>query len=318
MKSSHYFAGNSFNRLAHRRDDTAWLQQQLQDGNVQVLPLWRGKVLITNENNTPRMISINHAEVGMSIGNDQLILLGEFRKQLYFATELSGDTTPNIHATAQFHDLRGISGLLHRDEAGMLGYARALLHWHSIHRFCGRCGSINKSIKAGHVLECSNASCKQQTFPRLDPAVIVLITDGERILLGRQARFPPGRYSTIAGFVEWAESIEEAVIREVREETSIIVDEVHYHSSQPWPFPSSLMLGFVAHALTTTIELTDNELEDARWFSRIDIADGKLRLPPTQSISFRLIENWYDGNSMRPLMSEPAALIDRTVQVFNS
>jgi len=166
-------------------------------------------------------------------------------------------------------------------------------------------------------MECSNPHCKHPCFPRIDPAVIVLITDGERVLLGRQSRFPPGRYSTIAGFVEWAESIEEAVIREAREETGVVVDTIQYHSSQPWPFPSSLMLGFVAHAVTTDIILNDAELEDARWFTRHDIANGSVSLPPPQSISFALIEQWYNQKSPRELREEPGAKIDLPQQLFN-
>ena len=116
------------------------------------------------------------------------------------------------------------------------------------------------------MLVCTNTSCRHEQFPRLDPAIIVLVTDGTRVLLGRQAAWPPGRYSTIAGFVEPGESLEDAVAREVAEETGVRVDEVRYHSSQPWPFPSSLMLGFTARASTHEVRLEDEELEDARWF----------------------------------------------------
>lgn len=135
--------------------------------------------------------------------------------------------------------------------------------------------------------------------------MIVLITDGERALLGRQAAWPPGRYSTIAGFVEPGESLEDAVVREAREETGVIVDAVDYHSSQPWPFPSSLMLGFTAHASTTEIQLVDDELEEARWWTRAEIAGGAVGLPITHSISFRLVEDWYDAGAARPLRHEP-------------
>jgi NAD+ diphosphatase len=129
----------------------------------------------------------------------------------------------------------------------------------------------------------------------MDPAIIVLITDGERALLGRQAAWPVGRYSTIAGFVEPGESLEDAVAREVLEETGIEVEDIKYHSSQPWPFPSSLMLGFTAHAVTTDIQLRDHELEDARWFTRADFASGQTIAPPSVSISFRLIEHWFNA-----------------------
>ena len=151
-------------------------------------------------------------------------------------------------------------------------------------------------------MRCSRAGCGTEHFPRLDPAIIVLVTsaDGERALLGRQAAWPAGRYSTIAGFVEPGESLEAAVIREVEEETGVRVGDVRYDSSQPWPFPSSLMLGFSAVARTHEITLRDGELEDARWFSRADIAAGNPALPPPGAISARLIDAWFGGVSPPP------------------
>ena len=156
-------------------------------------------------------------------------------------------------------------------------------------------GAPNLPARAGHVMRCSRAGCGSETFPRLDPAIIVLVTDpsGERALLGRQASWPAGRYSTIAGFVEPGESLEDAVVREVAEETGVQVSEVTYDSSQPWPFPSSLMLGFHAVASTDAITLRDGELEDARWFTRADVAAGHPALPPAGAISARLIDAWY-------------------------
>jgi NAD+ diphosphatase len=176
-----------------------------------------------------------------------------------------------------------------------------MLHWRRMHRYCGRCGAETEPRKAGHVMVCTNPVCRHEHFPRIDPAIIVLVTDGERVLLGRQASWPAGRYSTIAGFVEPGESLEDAVVREVAEETGVRVDEVDYHSSQPWPFPSSLMLGFTARAASQEVRLQDEELEDARWFTRSEIAGGTPKLPPRLSISFRLIEHWFDAGSDRPL-----------------
>ena len=146
-------------------------------------------------------------------------------------------------------------------------------------------------------MRCSRAGCGTEAFPRLDPAIIVLVTDagGERALLGRQASWPPDRYSTIAGFVEPGESLEDAVVREVEEETGVQVGDVEYVASQPWPFPSSLMLGFRAVARTDAITLRDGELEDARWFTRADIAAGHPALPPPGAISALLIDAWFSG-----------------------
>jgi NAD+ diphosphatase len=156
------------------------------------------------------------------------------------------------------------------------------------------CGAKTVPAKHGHVLVCSDPSCRNEQFPRLDPAIIVLVSDGDSALLGRQASWPLGRYSTIAGFVEPGESLEDAVAREVFEETGIEVQHIEYHSSQPWPFPASLMLGFTAHALTRAVTLRDQELEDARWFTRAELAANGATLPPRLSISYRLIEHWFD------------------------
>jgi NAD+ diphosphatase len=151
-------------------------------------------------------------------------------------------------------------------------------------------------------MRCSRTGCNTEAFPRLDPAIIVLVTDaaGERALLGRQSTWPKDRYSTIAGFVEPGESLEDAVAREVEEETGVQVGDVEYVASQPWPFPSSLMLGFRAVARTEEITLRDGELEDARWFTRADIAAGHPTLPPPGAISARLIDAWFGTGSESP------------------
>jgi len=199
-------------------------------------------------------------------------------------------------------ELRPLAPLLPPDSASLLAYARALALWKTRHRHCGVCGAPSLPARAGHVMRCSRASCGTETFPRLDPAIIVLVTDatGERALLGRQASWTEGRYSTIAGFVEPGESLEDAVIREVEEETGVLAGDVEYVASQPWPFPSSLMLGFSAVARTHDITLRDGELEDARWFTRADLAAGYPALPPAGAISARLIDAWFGAPAGPP------------------
>jgi len=299
-------AGPYLNRAAQWRRDEALLLSALADPQTLIVPVWRTQNLIARDGAAVARF-VNGIDTLGDVDPAELILLGEFRGQVCFALEMPADRPPAIDSTAQFRDLRSLAGELPRDEAGLLAYARAMILWRERHRFCGRCGAPTVAAQAGHVLKCSDDVCGNQQFPRIDPAVIVLITDGERALLGRQAEWPAGRYSTIAGFVEPGESLEDAVVREVMEETGVVVDTVDYHSSQPWPFPSSLMLGFTAHATTTDIHLHDAELEDARWLDRDQIAAGEVSLPTTHSISFRLIEDWFDADAVRPLREEPNA-----------
>ena len=158
----------------------------------------------------------------------------------------------------------------------MAALARGLCYWHATHRYCGRCGSENTLVEAGHSRLCTNEQCKHQTFPRTDPAVIMVVTrtfaDGiQRCLLGRKAIWAPGMYSSLAGFVDPGESLEQAVAREVMEEAGIVVGNVRYIASQPWPFPSSIMLGFIAEAVTEDIHVDKDELDDAQWFSREEL-----------------------------------------------
>ncbi len=208
---------------------------------------------------------------------------------------------------AEFVDLRQVGPLLAPAEAHLLAHARGVIYWHSRHGFCGVCGAPTVSQHNGHERRCSNESCRTGHFPRTDPAVIMLISrsdvPGGACLLGRSTRWTFGMYSTLAGFVEPGETLEQAVQREVREESAVEIDDVRYMASQPWPFPSSLMLGFRANALTHDIRFDTDELSDCRWFSRDEVAAMKefkdaapddLRLPRKDSISRWLIQSWLD------------------------
>ena len=302
-----HLAGRYLQRLASLRKSEQQLRAALEDPATLFVPVWRAQSLIAQGSGSFSAQFVSGLTHFDESDTSELILLGEFRGRLCFAIELPSTQPPRIEPSGEFVDLRGVAGELMHDEAGVLAYARAMILWRERHRFCGRCGAPTRPAEAGHVRKCSNDQCGTQQFPRIDPAVIVLVTDGERALLGRQASWPPGRYSTIAGFVEPGESLEDAVAREVHEETGVEIDAVDYHSSQPWPFPASLMLGFAAHASSTQIRRIDDELEDARWFTRAQIAAGEVALPTTHSISFRLIEDWYDAGSATPLCQEPNA-----------
>jgi len=178
-----------------------------------------------------------------------------------------------------------------------------MIEWHNRHRYCGLSGSENRAERGGFIMVCANSACRHRCFPRIDPAIIVLVADGERCLLGRQQSWPDGRYSTIAGFVEPGESLEDAVRREVKEETNIDVINAQYFGSQPWPFPTAMMIGFHATAPSTRINLNDQDLADALWLTREEVAAGTIVLPPLTSIAFRLIAHWFDGGDNRALES---------------
>jgi NADH pyrophosphatase NudC (nudix superfamily) len=220
------------------------------------------------------------------------------------STRVSAAAAAVLPTPMAFRSLRELLPCLAPSELHLAALARQLVHFQERHRYCGQCAHATTLAKCGFQLCCSNLDCGALFFPRLDPAIIVQVTHGERILLGRQASWAPGRYSTLAGFVEPQETLEQAVIREVHEETSVWVRDPQYFGSQPWPFPASLMLGFTAKAISSDIHCRDSELEDARWFSVREIeANAVSLLPSPQSISYQLIEAWYRAQTHADLPS---------------
>lgn len=306
LSSRNCFASPSLDRISCKRRNDSWIAERLADAHTCFIPIWQSKNLFT-EDEVPRPVLLSFRDMGDLLPQaESPVLLGEKDGKAYFAVDLpSGDASSPFSDRGRFRDLKTVGALLGHREASLLAYARAITYWHHRNRFCGDCGSPARSAEGGHMRVCTNERCGQQRFPRTDPAIIVLVASGNQCLLGRQAVWPPSMYSTLAGFVEPGESLESAVIREVGEETGIKIGEVRYHSSQPWPFPCSLMLGFTAPASSRDIRLADNELEDARWFSREDIRyglkEGTLRLPSNISIAYRLIEDWFDAASSEPL-----------------
>jgi NAD+ diphosphatase len=292
-----FFAGPFLDRRAELRNDPAWIAAARSDPATRFLLASGASQLVTGGASIEIAFLDASHELVAAARDEELTLLGWFRGARCVLIELRDPDTARLSlpADTQLRELRPLAPLLPPDSASLLAYARALALWKARHRHCGVCGAPNLPARAGHVMRCSREGCGTENFPRLDPAIIVLVTDasGERALLGRQASWAPGRYSTIAGFVEPGESLEDAVIREVEEETGVHVDDVQYVASQPWPFPSSLMLGFRAVARTHDITLRDGELEDARWFSRADLAAGSPALPPAGAISARLIDAWF-------------------------
>ena len=301
------FAARAIDRVSHKRNDKAWVARRLEDPSTRILPVWRAMNLFAEEP-APGPVLLPPAQLGDLLHQaESITLLGQADGRAFFSLGLGSDgdgPAPDLAKLGSFRDLRTVGALLPAGDASLVAYARAMAHWHHEHRCCGCCGSPAASAAGGHLRVCTNPQCGQQHFPRTDPAVIVRVTAGAgaRCLLGRQAVWPPKMHSIIAGFVEPGESLETAVVRELREETGVQIREIRYFSSQPWPFPRSLMLGFTAQAASEEIQLNDGELESARWFSREDIvsglANGTLRLPSNVSISHRLIEAWFDAGGL--------------------
>lgn len=236
---------------------------------------------------------------------DQAIWLGLWNGRSVYTLDVSEDEAaawPQLH----FSDLRGAAMRLQPDDAAIMAYARAMVYWAKRHRYCGRCAAPTRPTHAGHVLRCDD--CDLEHYPRSDPSMLVQVSDDhDRCLLGRQPGWPPGMWSVLAGFVEPGESVEDCVIREVWEEARVRVTGMQYFASQPWPFPASVLFGFHAVAESGAPEVEQDELEAADWFSREQLADGlrskQLFTPPPFTLSFRLIESWYDHGADQPLAS---------------
>jgi NAD+ diphosphatase len=295
------YSGSPIDRAAALREDSAWIAAALVAPDTLWAPVWRARNLMRGiEQGTPQALFLTgDVASAVRLNGSPWAFLGLQAGTPLFAVDLSEaeDPVPLLPpGVGQFTDLRAVRGKLPPTDASMLAHARALMHWRTHHRFCGICGFRCEPHSAGHVMRCTNPACATQHFPRTDPAVIMLVTRGDRCLLGHSQRFPlSNMYSTLAGFVEPGESFEEAVAREVFEESGVRVGAVFYHSSQPWPFPASIMIGFHAEALTEEIVLETAELADARWFTRDQVrhcADHGFVVPPLDSIARRLIEDW--------------------------
>ncbi len=291
------FVRAGIDRAGTLRADAAKIAHFRGHKDARVLPMWRQRhPFDTGPDGTPRPITMSLSEVG-----DDAMFLGLVGETPWFAAALNDADVPATGESA-FRILNDMLPVLPAAQATLLAYARGMMLWHHTHRYCGRCGSPAASSEAGHSRTCTNTACAHRSYPRTDPAVITAIIhpDGEHILLGRKPEWAPNMYSTIAGFVEPGETLEQTVIRETLEETGVPVTDVRYIASQPWPFPSSLMLGFRARAITTDIRSDDDELEDVRWFSRDEVKNGVerndpgpgLKLSHPHSISRFLIDGW--------------------------
>ncbi len=298
------FSGGTLDRAESRRRDGDWLAAQLESEASRFLPFWRLQVLV-KEGGDPELAWARselreHARPG-----SEPVLLGVRDEVAHFALDVSSLEKPvptlGLSGVARFSEVRGAAAQLSADDAAVVAQARALLYWHARHGFCAVCGSKTTSRQGGMVRECDD--CDAEHFPRTDPVVIMVVHDGERCLLGRQAAWPARMFSALAGFVEPGETLEEAVRREVQEETGVRVGDVRYWACQPWPFPCSLMIGCHGRAESVDIEVDNHELAEARWFSREEIAkalaepgpERELFVPPPLAIAHHLIKAWSKG-----------------------
>jgi NAD+ diphosphatase len=300
--SDNPFSGAGLDRRSAARSESGWLPAALADPATRFL-LSSGTRHLIRRAPDPRIAFLEGSDPLIpAVDPGRLVLLGWYQGARCVLIDAPEEQLELPPGTA-LEELRSLLGLLPEDHAAILACARALLVWRTRHRHCGACGAPTTPRSAGHSLSCTSTECGAEFFPRIDPAIIVIVTDADRVLLGRQSSWPQGRYSALAGFVEPGETLEDAVLREVYEETGVRATAPSYFASQSWPFPSSLMLGFHATAQVGPLEL-DGELEAAQWFSAADIAAtaGSL-LPPRHTIARRLIESWYARATGSPLVA---------------
>jgi len=310
------YAGGELDRAEAHRKDPAWVASMREHPGACVVPVWHDKNLVlgvAHEGAKPRVVRcpIDQRDELLAVdGARPWAFLGLDGEMPVFTVDLSEVDDERLASLtsdgAAFIDLRQVGALVSARDAALLAYARALMGWHRRHRYCGTCGAMTEPRSGGHVRRCLNAHCNAEHFPRTDPAVIMLVEHqpangaSRRCLLARHRRLPPRAFSTLAGFVEPGESLEEAVAREVWEETGVRVSQVTYLASQPWPFPSSLMIGFRAHAETDAVCIDHEELEEARWFTADEVAEfgewgdetASFRLPRRDSIARVLVDAW--------------------------
>jgi NAD+ diphosphatase len=297
---THAFAGNPLDRASDLRGDADWLARKLESPGARALALWKGNPLLKAGPELAWLdggLASRLAETG-----EHLIFLGLDGEDAVFALEMEGEADPALgplQGLGKFGDMREAAQALPIPVTGLLSVSRSLFEWRRRHRFCSACGHPSQGIDGGWKRQCP--SCKAEHFPRTDPCVIMLPIFGERCLVGRQAAWVANRYSALAGFVEPGESIEEACAREVKEEAGLTVTAVRYRSSQPWPYPSNLMIGLVCEVSDDQARPDLTELESVRWLTRAearDLVDGKLddlTAPPPFAIAHSLIRGWAEG-----------------------
>ncbi len=301
MADSPAFTGNPLDRASELRTDPAWVEARLGAPESRFLALHDLNALVRG-GDEPRLAWATGDVRDFERESTGAVLLGLRDDVAHFAVDVSLTEKPEaalgVEGSASFTEIRSLASTIPAEDVAIAAQARALLDWHAHHSFCSDCGEKTRPVQGGAVRLCID--CQTEHFPRVNPVVIMAVTRGERCLLGRQKGWPTGMYSALAGFIEVGETIEDAVRREVREEAGIVVGEVSYLASQPWPFPSSLMIGCLGVAESEEISVDHVELQDARWFERDLLrlaienpgsADGFF-VPPAMSIAHHLLRHW--------------------------
>jgi len=298
---SNVFTGNPLDRASERRGDARWLAERLEDPASLSVALWNGQPLVEDGSaKTPQIAYLPAAMAEeLSGGPERLLFMGLWKGTAVFALDLEGGSDPAegvLQGLGRFVDLRGVALQLPAADAGILATAKAMFEWRRKHRHCANCGEPSLPADGGWKRLCP--ACNAEHFPRTDPVVIMLPVKGERCLMGRQAVWPKGMYSALAGFVEPGESIEEACARELSEEAALRTLSVRYHSTQPWPYPSSLMIGLIAEVENEDASPDQTELEEVRWFTREEarkLLAGEFKdvwAPPPLAIAHHLLKAW--------------------------
>ncbi|MDB5457060.1 MAG: hydrolase [Caulobacter sp.] len=303
------FAGNPLDRASERRGDAAWLAEKLEDPLSLAVAIWNGRPLVEDAPPSPGpgvavQIAYLRADMAHDLagGAERLLFLGLWKDVAVFAVDLEGGADPAegpLAGLGRFEELRGVALTLPAADAGILATAKSMFEWRRKHRWCSNCGQESAVADGGWKRLCP--ACKTEHFPRTDPVAIMLAVNEGKCLLGRQALWPPGMFSALAGFVEPGETIEEACARELMEEAGLTATAVRYHSSQPWPWPSSLMMGLIAEVDSQDAAPDQTELEEVRWFTRpeaLALIQGKLDgvfAPPPLAIAHQLIKAWAEG-----------------------
>ena len=316
------FTAVRLNREVELRDDATWVAEMLANPQTRLVPLWRSRSLLERGTDGTIAVYLSPAELAEPDRIQPPTLLGNDGEREYFAVSVTDTQKDSILAKfpkALFADLRRASIDMAAKHAGILAYAKALHYWQHRHAFCGVCGNPNLLRSAGHRMMCSNDECARESFPRIDPAIIVLVTHKDACLLGRNAKWRAKHFSTLAGFVEPGESLEDAVVREVYEEVQVQLESIRYVSSQPWPFPASAMCGFYAEAVDRSSGTSD-EVEETQWFTVESLTNAVLndevRLSPPVSIAFRLLADWFrknGGGSLEELVRRQRAKVNVAV-----